>query len=107
MLTFFCKLNPPRLTFAADMTPEEGAVMQSHAEYWTEWTTRGHVVAFGLVGDPAGAYGIGIVEFENEAGVRGFTDRDPAILSNRGFRYDVLPMPLGVAHRGARSGGRD
>lgn len=95
-VTFFCKLLPPRASFAQDMTPAEAQFMQEHAAYWQEWTTRGHVVAFGLVADPAGAYGIGIVEFDGEADVRAFTDGDPTIRARLGFEFHVLPMPFGV-----------
>ena len=72
--------------------------MSSHAEYWKNWMGRGHVVAFGVVGDPAGVYGVGLVQFANEAEVREFTSNDPTILSNRGFRWEVLPMPFGVVY---------
>ena len=99
MAAFFCKLLPPRQTFALDMTAEEGALMQAHGEYWTQGIERGHAVVFGLVGDPAGPYGIGIVEFEDKRAAQRYTDNDPVIMSNRGFRYEVLPMPFGVTHR--------
>ena len=59
---------------------------------------QGHVVAFGVVGDPAGVYGVGIVEFEDEEAVRAFTSNDPTILANRGFRWELLPMPFGVVY---------
>jgi hypothetical protein len=96
MTTFFCRLNPPRSTFASDMTPDEAALMREHAEYWRRGRTPGHVKAFGLVADPQGAYGIGIVEFSDEAQARRFTANDPVIHAGRGFHYDVSPMPLGV-----------
>ena len=98
MATSFCKLHPPRQSFVADMTADERAVMASHAEYWQQWMAKGHVVAFGVVGDPVGVYGIGIVEFEDDAAVREFTSNDPTIRSNGGFRWEVLPMPFGVVH---------
>lgn len=96
-MTFFCKLLPPRRTFAQDMTPSEMALMQEHAAYWSEWIARGHVVAFGFVGDPAGGYGMGVVEFDAEADARAFTDDDPTIRSGQGFRFEIHPMPLGVS----------
>ena len=99
MATFFCKLLPPRSTFALDMTPDEGALMQVHGEYWTQSVERGVVIAFGLVGDPAGPFGIGIVEVEDERAAWEFTNSDPVIVANRGFRYEILPMPFGATHR--------
>jgi uncharacterized protein YciI len=79
------------------MSPDEQALMQQHAGYWQEWIGRGRVVAFGFVADPAGPFGMGIVDFENEADVREFTEADPTILAAAGFRFEVHPMPLGVA----------
>ena len=99
MRTFFCKLVPPRLTFASDMTPDEAALMQAHAEYWKAWITKGHVVAFGFVGDAEGPFGMGVVEFDDDHSVREFTGGDPVIAARRGFRYEVHPMPLGATHR--------
>jgi hypothetical protein len=98
MLTFFCRLNPPRASFALDMTEDEGQLMEAHAEHWRSWMAKGHVVAFGLVGDPAGPYGVGIIRVPDEATARALTDSDPVMLANRGFRYDILPMPFGVVH---------
>lgn len=72
--------------------------MQEHAVHWRGWMEKGRVVAFGLVGDPAGAYGIGIVEVETESEVQALTANDPTILSGRGFRFEIQPMPLGAVH---------
>ena len=96
MATFFCKLNPPRPQFAMEMSSEEMALMQQHATHWEHWKTNGRVKAFGLVADPSGPYGIGIIECDDEAEVQLFLARDPVIAANRGFRYDVFPMPLGA-----------
>ncbi|MDQ4044022.1 MAG: YciI family protein [Chloroflexota bacterium] len=70
--------------------------MQAHARYWQDWLAKGHVVAFGLVGDPRGAFGIGIIDFESEADAQAFTDSDPTIQAQQGFAFEVLPMPFGV-----------
>jgi uncharacterized protein len=101
---FFCKLHPPRASFAHDMTPEEARLMQAHAAYWQEWLAKGHVMAFGLVGDPSGPYGVGIVEFDSPEAARAFADGDPTLTTGVGFRLDVHPMPFGASTRpqGAR-----
>ena len=99
MIAFFCKLVPPRPTFAGDMTEHEVKLMQDHARYWTAGIEKGHVLVFGLVGDPDGAYGIGIVEFADETAARAFTADDPVIRARAGFRYDIHPMPLGATRR--------
>jgi uncharacterized protein YciI len=96
MKTFFCKLVPPRPTFPTDMSAEEAKLMSEHAAYWQDWMARGNVVAFGPVWEDAGAYGIGIVQFEDDTGVRSFADNDPTIKAGVGFRVEISPMPRGV-----------
>ena len=98
MKTFFCRLVPPRPTFGQDMSEAEAKLMADHAAYWRGWMAKGHVIAFGVVADPAGAYGVGIVEVEDEADVRRLTANDPTILHGQGFRFDVHPMPRGAVH---------
>ncbi|MGH8282303.1 MAG: YciI family protein [Gammaproteobacteria bacterium] len=96
---FFCKLVPPRSTFATDLSPVEAAAMGQHALYWKGLVEGGaRVFALGLVMDPAGAFGIGIVEIDDEAAVRELTENDPAIKANVGLRYEIHPMPRGVMH---------
>jgi hypothetical protein len=99
-MNFFCKLIAPRPTFAQDMTPAEQQLMRAHAVYWREWMQRGNVILFGLVADPAGAFGVGIVDFETADRARAFTDGDPTIQSGAGFSFEVHPMPLGAVVRG-------
>ena len=70
--------------------------MANHAAYWRDLMDKGHVVAFGPVADGTGAYGIGIVQFEDETAVRFFADNDPTIKANVGFKFEVQPMPRGV-----------
>lgn len=96
MKTFFCKLVPPRPTFARDMSDAEARLMQAHATYWRGLMNEGLVVGFGLVADPAGAYGIGIVEVADDAAVETLTDNDPTIRSGQGFSFQVSPMPRGI-----------
>ena len=99
MKTFFCKLLPPRPSFAQDMSEAEAKLMQEHAAYWNDRMDKGQVVTFGLVADPNGPFGIGIVEVEADADVEALTTNDPTIRANRGFRFEVYPMPRGAVHR--------
>lgn len=71
-------------------------MMADHAAYWRDLMAKGHVVAFGPVADGLGAYGIGIVQFDDDAAVHSFTNNDPVIKANVGFRIEVHPMPRGV-----------
>lgn len=86
---FFLKLVPCRPTFAQDMSTEERAVMQQHVAYWMEWMKQGKVHVFGPVFDPNGAYGMGVVEMENEDEVNRFVAGDPAAKINH---YEVYAM---------------
>jgi hypothetical protein len=97
MAAFFCKLIPPRPTFAQDMSEAEAKIMEQHAAYWHSLMGQGRVVTFGLVADPAGAYGIGVVDVDGDAAVRDLTENDPSILSRRGFKFEIHPMPFGAA----------
>jgi uncharacterized protein YndB with AHSA1/START domain len=88
---FLLRLIGPRPTFAQDMNAEERAIMQKHGAYWRGKLGEGRVLAFGPVMDPAGAWGLGLVQGD-EAEVRAFQAGDPAIQSERGFRYETLPL---------------
>jgi len=97
---FFCRLKPPRPSFLADMSEEEALVMRRHREYWMPRVEIGVVIAMGPVADPAGAYGVAIVEARSPAALDAMLQSDPAILSGRGFSYETFPMP-GLAARPA------
>jgi uncharacterized protein YndB with AHSA1/START domain len=94
--TWLCRLIPPRPTFVLDMDDAERAIMRTHAGYWNEHLATGVALAFGPVADPKGGWGLGILRAEDEAAVRAFEAKDPAVESGRGFYYEVLPMPMGV-----------
>jgi hypothetical protein len=93
MSHFLCKLTPPRPTFFSDMSSDEALVMRRRREYWTPRVEIGVVVAMGPVADPAGAYGVAIIEARSEAALQAMLDSDPAIQSNAGFAYQVFSMP--------------
>ncbi len=86
---FALKLIAPRPTFAQDMTDDERQIMQQHVAYWKDLMEKGFVIAFGPVLDPAGVYGLGIVQTDNEEQVKTLTANDPA---NGLSKYETLPM---------------
>ena len=96
---FYCKLVPPRASFAQDMSPDEARAMQAHGLYWRGLLAGGKVVAFGLVGDPKGAFGVGIIEVDDAAEAKRMTDQDPAILAGHGHHYEIHLMPFGAVSR--------
>jgi uncharacterized protein len=94
MTCFLYKLIPPRPTFAADMTGTEQAVMAEHAAYWTRQLDLGFAVGFGPVADPAGSWGVAIVEAESEQQARQLRAHDPAVRA--GMTAQIYPMPGAV-----------
>jgi len=92
MRYFFCKLHAPRSSFAADITPEETALMKAHADYWREQMGHGRVVVFGSVMDPAAAYGILVMQLPDDMAPEPLLDADPVMQGGHGFRFDCHPM---------------
>jgi uncharacterized protein YciI len=93
MAYFFYRLNSPRPTFPADMSPVEAKAMGEHAVYWTEQMRKGSILAFGPVMAPDGPFGMGLVNSETIDEARTLVDDDPVIKANLGFSTDVFPMP--------------
>lgn len=90
---FLIKLIPPRPSFAVDMTDDEKRLMQEHGAYWTKLAEKGTALLFGPVLDPAGSYGIGVIEVEKEHDVDAVTANDPVARSGRQFRHEAYEMP--------------
>ena len=93
MASYFAyRLVPPRASFAADMSEAEAAVMGEHAGYWQKLLERGTAVVFGPVADPAGTWGLAVVEAESEDAVRALAEGDPAVRSGVAT-FEVHAMP--------------
>ncbi|MGH8426853.1 MAG: YciI family protein [Gammaproteobacteria bacterium] len=90
---FLYKLNSPRPSFPADITPDERKLMQEHVVYWGGLMSQGLVIAFGPVADPKGSYGISILRLKEGADANTLGAGDPAIVANAGFNFEVYPMP--------------
>ena len=92
-MQFLLKLIPPRPTFAADMTPEEGAVMQKHAAYWAEIFKTGKVLIIGPVLDPKGVWGMAVLETNSLADAQQMADNDPSVKSGLN-KVELSPMQV-------------
>ena len=92
MAYFFCRLIPPRPSFANDMNDGERRTMQEHAMYWRGKAEKGSAVIFGPVADPKGPWGLGIVDVADEAELHILLAADPAITSTIGMHYETYPM---------------
>ena len=97
MPLFLCRLNPPRKSFATDMNDDERELMGEHGAYWSGLLDEGRVVVFGPVADPAGGWGMTVVDAEDEPAVQSMIGSDPVVTRGEGFRYDVFAMPGALA----------
>jgi uncharacterized protein YciI len=92
MSWYLYRLLPGRRDFAATMTDDERAIMGRHVQYWSEHLASGRVMIFTPVADPAGDWGLGIVQAQTPADAAALGDADPAVVSGIA-RYDVLALP--------------
>ena len=99
---FFIKLIPPRPTFPQDMTDSEREIMQRHIGYWKKLVENRTAIVFGPVFDPAGGYGMGIVEVTDKEEANDILANDPTILANCNcncncnFSFEIFPMRIGM-----------
>ena len=80
------------------MTAEEKSIMQAHVGYWTNSLKRGDAIAFGPVADPAGGYGIVIIQLPEDTDPSALRDNDPVMKANAGFRTEIYSMPMLIAN---------
>ncbi len=93
MASYFAyRLIPPRPSFADDMSEAEAAIMGDHVAYWHAYLDRGTAVVFGPVADPAGLWGLAVVEADGEEDVQALAAGDPAIRSGMAS-FEVHAMP--------------
>ena len=96
---FFYRLDPPRPSFANDMTPAEARLMQKHVDYWAGLLASGKAIAFGPVAEARAVYGIAILQLEAHEDPREIAQGDPAMISGLGFTCRIHRMPR-VFHAG-------
>jgi uncharacterized protein len=92
-VAFLYRLQPPRPSFAQDMSPDEAEVMQSHVAYWQDLLGRGVALAFGPVLDPEDPWGLGLIDLDDEKAAREIGESDPAVKSGT-CTYELVPMEL-------------
>jgi uncharacterized protein YciI len=93
MAYFHLKLMPPRPSFPQDATAEELAAMQRHSVYWRQKAAAGVAIAVGPVFDPRGAWGMAVIEVDDEEAARATADADPVAQAGLGFHFEVSPIP--------------
>lgn len=90
---FLCKLLPPRKSFAADMTAEELGLMRAHQDYWLPHVAAGAVIVMGQVADPAGVWGVAVVNAPSASVLAVWQSGDPVVAAGLGFAYENFAMP--------------
>ena len=66
--------------------------MQAYSAHLMGWMQKGKIIVFGPVADPKGPWGLGVMRLSSEDEMREIELNDPAIKSDLGLRYEVLPM---------------
>jgi hypothetical protein len=61
------------------MDEAEAALMGKHAVYWADQLNQGKVVVFGPVMDPAGVWGLGVLDTVDQTEAHGLVLDDPVI----------------------------
>jgi uncharacterized protein YciI len=93
---YYFALIPPRPSFPQDMTSEERALMDKHSVYFRQHFNLGKLLLYGPVMAPDGAFGLGILEFADEAEARRFGENDPSVRGGLN-RFEVYPMQVAAA----------
>ena len=103
--SFAYKLIPPRPSFPAGMTHTEAAIMQDHFVYWQKLLSQGTAVVSGPVADPAGVWGLAIVEVGTADEVRALGGCRPGRgvwhVAVRGLRHARRDRPVMSSERSA------
>ena len=93
MAYFHLRLVPPRPTFPHDASAKEMETMDRHADYWHRQAAAGTAIAVGPVFEGEGAWGMAVIEVEDERAARAVADADPVILADIGFQFRISSMP--------------
>jgi uncharacterized protein len=92
-VAFLYRLQPPRPTFAHDMSEPEAEVMDRHFAYWQDLMRREVALAYGPVLDPADPWGLGLLDLDEEQAARAAGEDDPAVQAGI-CTFEVFPIDL-------------
>ncbi|MEP9355101.1 YciI family protein [Xanthobacter sp. KR7-65] len=99
---FLLRLSPPRPSFPSDASAAEMDAMGAHFAFWQGQAEAGTALAVGPVADPAGIWGMAVVEVADEAAATGLCVQDPVILADLGFAYEIMPILSLIERRASR-----
>lgn len=89
---FLLRLDPPRRSFPDDARAAELDAMVAHGAFWQGQAEAGLALAVGPVADPAGIWGLALVEVADDDEARALAAADPVIAADLGFTYRVMPL---------------
>jgi uncharacterized protein YciI len=92
----FMRLIAPRPIFPGGMTEEELGLMKQHVQYAGQAFEAGMVLAYGPVLDPAGAFGIALLEVNDAAEAEEFARKDPSIVGGMNT-FSLTPMKIAAS----------
>ena len=70
--------------------------MDEHVHYFQEHFAAGWLLIFGPVMAPGGAFGLAVLEVENEAEAQRFGEGDPSVRGGLN-RFEIYPMHVAAA----------
>lgn len=88
----------PRADFRETMTPAEGAVMQEHLAYWQSLADKGTAIVVGPVADPAGAWGMAVIDVASAEEADAVLVADPVAVHGLG-PVELVPMLSAIVRR--------
>lgn len=94
-MSFFLYRFTPRPDFRETMTEAETATMHDHVAYWRTLADKGTAVVFGPVADPAGGWGVAVIESESEDEAQAIRAADPVVVNDLG-PVTIHPMLTAV-----------
>ena len=70
--------------------------MEEHGRYFQEQFAAGRILLFGPVMSTGGAFGLAVLEVDNEAEARQFGEGDPSVREGLN-RFELSPMRVSAA----------
>jgi uncharacterized protein YciI len=80
------------------MNDDEKSVMQQHMQYWANLTDQRNAIVYGPVFDPAGVFGMAVIEVDTDDEARNISEQDPAVSSTI-CTCQLLPMQVGLLRK--------
>ena len=97
-MNYFLFRFTPRSDFRETMTDAETAVMLEHVAYWQSLADKGTALVVGPVADPAGAWGMCVIEVESAEQAEAVRQADPVVVHGLG-PVTMCPLLSAIVRR--------